>query len=335
MWGNLMGWVLSALMLLATGGMVYVIALPPQESKAAGLIKDAYKPVELPVSGDVVEPKGTNDTNAGDLYRQAIDEFFRNRKLYENQNAARTDASQLPALPFMLQAADCAHMHLFDVNPKEVINYDSKKPWIDAIMGLGESAAAAGFRLRGDNPKEAAKYYRAAFNFGRNLFEERVTWDEMNRGMSIMRMAAEGLTKMADDAKNGTRVDALQHFTERLHDYQDTLQEKVATPIANPIENPVDANSSWHGGRIYSGDIFAIAKNPAVDRVWRIEAILHIGRYHWNVGDDRAGDQRAAPKELDLLSKSPDPRNQDTVIKTAINAAQNLTEDQQRLTGGG
>ena len=335
MWGNLRGWIISALMLLGTAGMLIAIGLPPRESAPAGLIKDAFKPIQLPVSPDAVTAAGVNEGNAGDLYRQAIDEFFRNRAQYENGNAARVDASKLPAFALILMAADCANMHLLDANPKEAINYDNKKPWIEALSGLGQSTGDAGLRLRDDNPKEAEKYYRAAFNLGRNMFNERVTWEELNHGISIMRMGAEGLTKLADNAKDGKRVDDLVHFTTLVADYQNTLQEKVASPISNPIENPVDENGSWRGGRVYAGDIFAIAKDPTVERVWRVEAILHIGRYRWNVGEGHAGNQRAGPKELDALSKSPDQQNQDLVIKTAIQAAQNLTETQQRMTAGG
>jgi hypothetical protein len=326
MWGNLPGWIVSALMLAGAGIMLYAMSLPPQESAPAGLVPLAFKPVVLPVSADTVAPAGLKDCDAGDLYHQAIDEFLRNRKLYENGHAAQVDASQLPALPLMLQAADCAHMHLFELNPKQAINYDNKKPWIEALMALGQATDDAGLRYKEDNPKEAEKYYRAAFNLGRKMFEERLTWDELNRGLSIMTMSSEAMTKLADNAKYGKRVDELQHFSVQVQQYHTDLQEKVASPIGNPVES--------YGSK-YAGDIFSVAKNPAVDHVWRVEAILHLGHYRWNVADDRKGDQLWASKELDKLDKSIDPKNQDIGTKTAVQAAKALTEEQQRMTGGG
>jgi hypothetical protein len=322
MWGNLQGWIISAVMVLAAGGMLWVIALPQQESAFTNQVPLAFKPVALPDPPAMVIPPGTDPCDAGDLYAEAITAYLANSKQY--QDAARVDASQLPALQLLIKAANCSQMHLFDKNPTQVINYDGTKPWVDALMALGQSVNDAGLRLRDDKPEEARKYYEAGFALGEKMFEERVAWPEMNKGLSIMSLSVGSLTRLADNAHNTSRVDVLQKFLEDLDTYHTTLQEKVDSPLGNPVESY---------SAPFAGDIFAAAKNPAVDRVWRVEAILHLGHYRWMVADDRKGDQTWAVKELHALSISIDPKNQDVAIRTAVDQAQNLTLQQQRLTG--
>lgn len=323
MFGNLQGWIISAVMLAATGGMLAVMAMPPKESSPRGAVPLAYKPIALPVPADTVQPPPTGDCDAGESYAKAIDLYLQDPKLYEN--AARTDVSQLPAVALIVDGANCSHMHLFDLKPQQAISYQAK-PWIAAIMALGQATNDAGLRLRNDHPDEALKYYQAAFEFGRKLFEERTSWDETSKGLSIMTASAEAMAKLADLTKDGQRVDQLSKFAEQVNQYHTTLQEQVASPLGNPVESYAAP---------YAGDIFAVAKDVNVEKPWRIEAILHLGHYRWNVADEHKGDQMWAPKELDALDKSFNPKNQDIAIKTAIHAAQNLTLDQQRMTGSG
>jgi hypothetical protein len=323
MFGNLQGWIISAVMLLGTAGILTVMAQPPRESSWQNKVPLAFKPIALPVPSDTIQPPPTGQCDAADQYKPAIELYLQDPKPY--QEAARTDVARLPALALILQGANCAHMHLFEMNPKQAIS-NGPKPWVDAIMALGQATNDAGLRLRNDHPAEALKYYQAAFEFGRKLFQERVTWDEANKGLSIMTMSAEAMTWLADKNHDGSRVDQLQKFKNEVEAYHRTLQEQVASPLGNPVEGY---------SAPYSGDVFAVAKNVNVERPWRIEAILHLGHYRWNVADGNKGDQIAAPKELDALDKSFDPKNQDLAIKTAIHEAQSLTLDQQRATGGG
>lgn len=325
MFGNLQGWAISAVMLLATAAALIYLGQPPKESVPRNAVPLAFKPIELPVPADTVQPRPTDDCDAAEAYRQAIDLYLQNPKVYTN--AARVDASQVPAIAFILQGANCAHMHLFETNPKQAISYSSK-PWIDAVMALGQATCDAGLREKGQNhPEEAQKYYSAAFELGRKLFEERVSWDEVSKGLSIMSLSAGAMTALADMRKDSQRVDALQKFATETNQYHTKLQEDVASPLGNPVE-------STYGFK-FAGDVFAAAKDVNVERPWRIEAILHLGHYRWDVAPDKKGDQIWAPRELDALDKSPNIKNQDPAIKTAVQAAQNLTLEQQRMTGGG
>jgi hypothetical protein len=73
----------------------------------------------------------------------------------------------------------------------------------------------------------------------------------------------------------------------------------------------------------YAGDVFYFARH-APERMWRVEAIMKIGRYRYNAG--RVGDQRSAIKVLKELSNDPDP-----VVRAAANEAQELTIEQYRM----
>jgi len=319
MWGNLQGWLISALMLLAAVGMLVVIALPEQESSPSGLVPLAFKPIALPVSSDTVLPVGTSACDAGDLYREAIDLYLQDPKVYED--AARVDPAKLPAVAKVKQAVDCAGMRLFDKDPKQFINYNAKNAWIDALMALGQATNDVGLQFRESEPKKAKEYYDAAFVLGRNLFQERATWEELNKGLSIMTMSTSAMTWLSDKAADSARVDVLQKFTDQVQAYHGDLQEKVASPLGNPVESYASK---------YAGDIFAAAKSPSVERCWRTTAILHLGHYRWNVAEDRKGDQKWAPKELKILEANSDP-----AIHTAADAAMNLTVEEQRMTGSG
>ena len=323
MFGNLQGWLISAVMLLAAGGMLVYLGQPPKESLPRNNVPLAFKPIALPISPDTVQPPGSDDCDAAEPYRAAIELYLADPKVYHE--AARVDADKVPAVALILKGAACSRMHLFDQNPKQAISYASK-PWIDAVMALGQATDDAGLRLRKDHPEEAQKYYAAAFELGRKLFEERVSWDEAGKGLSIMSMSAEAMAAMADLRHDSAKVDAYHKFAQETNQYHTTLQEKVASPLGNPVESY---------GAPYAGDIFAVAKDVTVERPWRVEAILHLGHYRWDVATSNKGDQTWAPRELDNLDKSINPKNQDVVIKTAVQTAQNLTLDQQHLTGGG
>lgn len=322
MFGNMQGWLISTVMLLAAAGALIYLGQPAKESVSRGAVPLAFKPIELPVSTQTVQPLPTDDCDAAEPYRQAIELYLSDPKAYTQ--AARVDASQVPAVALIVKGASCAHMHLFDMNPKQAISYGSK-PWIDAVIALGQATNDAGLHVRAKSPDEAQKYYSAAFELGRKLFEERVSWDEMNKGMSIMTQSADALAAVADMHHDGPHVDAFHKFAQEVKSYHNTLQDKVASPLGNPVEAY---------GAPFAGDVFAAAKDVNVERPWRVEAILHLGHYRYNVTQSNRGDQIWAPRELENLDKSNNIKNQDLAIKAAVQAAQNLTLEQQRMTGG-
>jgi hypothetical protein len=322
MFGNVQGWAISAVMLLATTGALIYMGQPPKESVSHNAVPLAFKPIALPIPADSIQSPPTEDCDAADPYAKAISLYLDNPAIY--QRAAQVDAAQVPAVALILEGANCSHMHLFDRNPTQAISY-GKKPWIDAVAGLGEATTNAALRLKAQHhPEDAQKYYAAAFELGRKLFEERVSWAEANQGLTIMYTASGELAKLANQSHDTARVDACQHFADQTHAYRDTLQEKVASPLGNPAESY---------SAPFAGDVFAAAKDVSADRIWRVEAIMHLGHYRFDVAPQNKGDMIWASRELDALGNSIKIENQDVAIKTAIRAAQNLTAEQHHMTG--
>ena len=322
MWGNLQGWLISAVLLIASSAMFYHLATPPVESQATSLIPLALNPIALPMDAKVVLPPAMNSRDAGSSYRQAILRYQENPKPYLDPIHAKIE--DLSALPLLLDGRDCGRMALFESKPQELVSYALEHPSLDALSNISNAANTVGLGLMLDEKYEAAKpYFEASFAAGRHLFSERVTWQEMSLGMSMISDGAQNLAKLADRTREGARADVLRKFQDGIDKYRTELQTSVASPLSNPVES--------YGSK-YAGDIFAIAKDTHVERVWRVLAIMHLGRYRWNVADDRKGDQYWADQELANLSSSLDPKNADQVILMAIHAAQGLTVEQQRIS---
>jgi hypothetical protein len=334
MWGNWQGWSISATMVLVTAGVFYRLANPPPESSPTGLLKDAYAEIKLPFDLKQVAPLGTRSADAGALYRRAILRYRENTKPYDDPIHAKP--GELPSLPLFLEAGDCSRMTLFESNPQQLVNYGNGGGDMEAILKIADSSNTIGLGnivdakeikdvMEKQRKLDAARpYFNAVFSLGMHLFDERVTWREMKSGMSVMSDAMRNLAQLADEAHDSARGDALRKDEQDLDRYRDTLEENVASPLNNPVESYASK---------YAGDIFAIAKETSVDRVWRVSAILHLGRYRWNVADDRGGDQVWAVRELRAMDNSVDPKNTAPVILAAIHAARGMPLQQQRLSG--
>lgn len=326
MWGNWQGWVISAVMVLVSGGVFYKLANPQPESSPQGLLAEAYEPIALPLAADLDKliPRPTRATDAGMLYRQALIRFRANPQPFDDPIHAK--AGELSALDLLLEAADASRMTLFESRPQELVTYNNGQAELDALRKIGGAANTIGLGLTNDGKLEdAKKYFLAAFTLGRHLFDERVSWGELNLGLTLMSDAGRNLGRLADENHEGGLGDSFRKVQDEIEKYRLKLEEKVASPLTNPVESYASQ---------YAGDIFAIAKDPRVERVWRVAAILHLGRYRWNVADDRKGDQVWAERELHVLDNGLDPRNRDPVILVAIHAAMDLTVEQQRMNAG-
>jgi hypothetical protein len=312
---------ISVVLLGTAGGMFYHLAVPPSESQPGHLIPDAVlRNLTLPPEADTLFPPGRRDADAGSLYSQALIHFKANPKAYDD--AIHSSPADLAALQYLHQAADCRRMVLFESHPQQVVNYDSEQPELSAFIKMADAADTIGLgALLDGKPNLASDQFTSVFAMGRHFYEERVTWREMSAGLGMMSDAAQNLAKVADRANDGAKANVLRHLQEALDKYRANLQETIASPLMNPVESYAAK---------YSGDIFAIARDTSVERVWRVHAILHLGRYHWNVADDHRGDQVWARRVLHQLKNSIDSSNGDAVIQTAIEAAENLTVEQQR-----
>jgi hypothetical protein len=168
--------------------------------------------------------------------------------------------------------------------------------------------------IQDQRPAEAMKYYEAAFSLGIKLYRERITWAELDAGLSLMAENARLIAALSDELNQAQRARYAREFDAARAAYvKDRLlptQHILSSPDSRLIER-------------HSGDVFHFAYH-APERLWRIEAILRLGRYRFH--SERLGDQRIANRVIEQLLRDPDP-----FIRTAAAAARDLTLEQYNL----
>lgn len=313
MFGNLQGWLISLVIALGGGCLLWLGSRVPPVSQPSGKFPHLLGKIALPIDAKNLAPVAmTEPCDAGDHYRAAIDEFLANRAQYEkwHQNAKSALEAKPAAVERLLDATSCGRMTLFRKAPAQVVSYDAEQPAVDAIEKLGMMAVQRGMLLRKDQPAEARRYLAAAYALGLNLYEERIGWREFNVGVNLLTEAARYLAEVEDDS---ARAQMLKRFASEAETYklaQFELYKTLATADSQTI------------GR-HGGDAFALARGSP-ETMWRTSAILAIGRMRYNT--PRKGDQLAAPRELTVWMSDPDP-----AVRAAAAAAMNLTIEQYRM----
>jgi hypothetical protein len=143
------------------------------------------------------------------------------------------------------------------------------------------------------------------------LRRERLCWEEFSLGQEI-------LAKSAMVLENGDGGAAWKAFEEqRLQFYDQQLDPTIR--FLRSIDPKIVGTRT--------GDVFEMAKRSQ-DRMWRVEAILALGRVRFFTGTSRsAADQRAALAAVKKIAAE-DP---DTIVRTAAEAARDLTAEQYRM----
>lgn len=313
MFGNLTGWILSALIAVAGGSGLWALSRPPRVSAPSGVFPKLLGIVELPTDPKTVAPvKMEGDCDAGEKYRAAIDDFLANRRQYDGwyEKANTAMAAKPRGVELLVEAAECRRMNLFRRTPAEVVTYDPEPQAIEAIERLGQMAIQRGMLLRKTQPDDAWRYLAAAFALGHHLYNERLAWREFTAGVNLMVSASKYLAELEQDPG---KARAITLFAESADKYK--LDQLKLYGIINTTDT---ATLARHGG-----DVFALARSSP-DPMWRTTAILAVGRMKYNTPN--RGDQLAAPRELLAWTNDSDP-----AVRTAATAASNLTLEQYRM----
>jgi hypothetical protein len=313
MWGNALGWTISLLLVVLTAAAVHWVdqsARTISAPTAFAADPNNAPAIVLPVSPSTLLDM-SDPADAAAIYRGAIDDYQQQPNIYDRfaLDGRLRDVDSVPAVDSLTAATHSASAKIFAAHPAQIINYNSDNPNLVALKTLAACAIRVGQLIDKDQLQRAMQLYEAAFSLGAKLYQERLTYAELDAGLTMMAQSATligiGDLSRADAAKrfNGARS---QFVTAQL---QPTLR----------IISSIDQNVLEQ----HAGDVFYFAKQ-AGDRMWRVEAILKVGRYRFNAG--RVGDQRAAEDLLQQLSGDPDP-----VIRIAADAAKNLTQPQYRM----
>jgi len=320
MFGNRLGWGISAVIVMFAAFLAYLIYQAASVTPPTGWVQKTVRPLTAPGGADALVAGASEPRDAGELYHRAIDDFVANQSAYDSLSAAKefdpAAVAARPGVAAVIDATHCATMNLFAANPQEIVLYDSDKPPLDAIHQVGKVVARLGLLSAPRDPAAAARYYEAAFALGMKLYGERVVFDELSAGEDLMGTGAAGMKSLAQRAKNTARVQAINAFeTDRLNDYQTKVQ-----PVWEVL-------SSIDEGTIatYAGDVFVLAGDRNADRLWRVESTLKLGRLEYLAG--RRGDQLAARRVLREMSQD---STDDPAVKIAAEQARSLTIEQYR-----
>ena len=320
MWGNRLGWTISACLILATVTILWLIAHSSIRTPPTEFSSDERNFAKLNVPEPPKIPGGTN-SGAGGSYRAAIAAYLQDRALYEDFAAMgklnSPKVAQLSAIDQIVAATGTggAQQEIFAAHPREVIGYESNKPAIEALSVLGCVLIdrLALLNQREGKVEDAKKFAYAGASLGEALSRERLCWDEFSIGQELLAKSATVLSKMPDDD-----AAAWQAFD----DQRATFYSEFLDPRIRFIRS-IDPNIV--GTR--TGDVFELAKRSQ-ERMWRVEAILALGRVRYFTGTSRsAADQRAALAVVKrIAAEDPDP-----IIRAAAEAARDLTAEQYRM----
>ncbi len=318
MWGNRLGWGIAAAIALVFLGLAWLIIRAGEPSRPTAFSQSdpiLNQPLALPVDPSTIVPMNEPGV-AGPLYRKALDDYLADPRRYDPRAGQLNAGRLLPGHQAILDATHLAQMNLFAEQPQDAISYRSDVEKLDALRAVAESLMHLALLNQKDNPARARTYYQAAFALGAKLFQERVSYAEMSTGLGLMTGNALQLQKLA----KGEEAERLQRFHDETLAYSRALSE-IMSKISR-LDDP-KSRTAYR----YVGDIYAIARSPRMDRVWRVEALLKIGQYKYNTR--RKGDQLNALPTLRSFLNDPDP-----AIQTAAKMAHDLDQRSYNLLGG-
>jgi hypothetical protein len=311
MWGNRLGWGISGVILMMIAGAVYLLA----ESVAATPPTDLGRnpanlaALDVPMPPPDLFPEPADNTDAGDVYRQFIHVYESDPKAADDFQRASNASASIPAVPelaeVLTRATTSKRMSLFATSPGEVINYD-EKPALDDLDQAVSSAARIALIVGKKDPAKARPYLDGLMALGRHLARERVRYEELRIGLAAMEMAADNIASLQPTSARGQSAAA---FSARIKDFR----KQHIDPIW-PALGTIDKDKLEQ----HAGDIIVFAQSSQ-ERMWRIEALIAMGRFKLSTG---VGNQTAARRALHTLVNDPDPR-----VAMAAVAARDVTRE--------
>lgn len=332
MFGNALGWSISVVLVLLTVGVLWWVeaqASRAGRADAFGLDPSRVAPLALPPA-TLVAPGMVSGAPVEARYAELIDRALANAGTLEafvagrDENPPGSARRVFELLRPMIDARHAAGARIFSAQPETLVNYENTPARLAAIDFAGRAALRLAWLRRQDDPESSKALLEAVFALGHYLFEERLTYAELDLGMRLMAEAVAALKHLARDTElePGPTVARLDSF--------DSARLALATERILPVAARVRSLD----GRVVSenaGNVRHWAAGAAEERVWRVEAILATGRLRHFVGQaGRAGDRVAAERLLARLEADDDIRR-DPVLAAAVRAARSLTPERFRL----
>ncbi len=301
MWGNTLGWILSALIVIAMAcGLAYIVQSDEQTPPTA-LTNDSRNLAALSLAEPTMSEFGAlapavaeTPAEAAADFEAAIAAYQANPTLYDHISNGRSTENfdELPAIAPLLRAANSStergSVPVLTSAVSEVITLRPTRPPLEAIVVLGDALIAAGLNHETDDPVGARRYFAAAFQLGDKLFRERLVFGELLAGTNLMASAAIRFAKMSSG--NGRVAAACRQFDAA---YTAFFQQRI-NPTWAAIATIDPGVISQH-----AGDVFVFARKSN-ERLWRIEACFALARFRFAAPHPR--DRAAARKVLQQIA---------------------------------
>jgi hypothetical protein len=296
MWGNRPGWIIAAILSVLILAPVVWVVRAGRMSAPNGIALDSenLKTIQLPVDAEETWPLATEGGDAGAIYRAAIDAWNDDAEAAA-KSVMSSGAGELPdSIKLLVSARHLKTMTLFAVDLGDVVNYDNDRPRLEKLFAAGEWSYKIGLSLNvHGNTQDGTACLEAAFALGRQLFDERITFDECQKGMQLMADAATARRENVE--RLSVAWDRLEKFTRQMDEYQTQHLIPIWQTIGSVDQEVIDRSA---------GDVAMLAEQSR-ERMWRVESTLKLGRFRFNAGS--GGDQAGATRLLRKLIDDPDP----------------------------
>src|SRR5262245_29023667 len=149
MWGNALGWCISAVMVLATaGGLAWLNHNMQTISQRTAFSSDSANgaAIELPVAPRTVLPSMTELADGGAIYRRAIDEYLKDPMPYGrfSRSGVANQIPDIPAIRILIEATNCSTAAIFVESPSQIVSYAPEKVQLEALRTMAICARRAG-----------------------------------------------------------------------------------------------------------------------------------------------------------------------------------------------
>jgi hypothetical protein len=317
MFGNVLGWIISAVIAVAGVFGGYELTQISQPTAPTGWVHQTVQPLTMTeLAKTVLDPMTNLGDNAGDLYRHAIADYQNHTSQYQDlqsaQNFNQEKIDGLAGMNDLVKAAGCPAMDLFKSKPDEIVGFNTNVDALDDLQEIARATANIAMRAYGDKNYDAAHTYSNALAaLGLHLYQERIAYAELSAGEDDLGTGIGGLIEIDRAKQDDLKLGALKQFDEaRKAEYSDRIE-----PVVTIITGESQADIGEH-----AGDMFQLAGDPTLERVWRVEAIRKVGRLRFNA--ENGADQLKAPRFLQALAAD---ATQDPVIRATATRARDMT----------
>jgi hypothetical protein len=317
--GNRLGWSIAGLIVLIQAAVVFwALSLDKLTEPTEMTSQGSLARIEIPVAWTQVVPDGVAG-DSGAMYRDAVrlieaDDSMLHAVVRENRDVP---LDQLPAVRLIVDAGSMKRSPVFEADFERVVTYDVRKMPIEHLRLAGDAAIRLGMLRASRDPAGATRLLEAAFLLGASMYQERLVYDQLVAGLGLMGDAAAGLGQIAGQGGDASRIERIDAFDRSRADY-------VKAHIL-PIRTALWAVDRDRMGR-HAGDVFAFARTSA-ERMWRVEAVLQVGRMRFDMPQGHRADQLGIPRLLARIESD----DSDPVVRHAVRLARDLTVERFRM----